>query len=253
MTTGKGKINLIGIGPGDAKYLTPAASDALSESDVIVGFRAYIQQIEGLIVGKDVVSMELGQELERAAAAVDSAYAGKTVAVVSSGDAGIYGMSGPVFRVLTDRDWDGQDPVVETVPGVSAMQAAAAVLGSPLMQDFCAISLSDLLTPWTAIEQRLKAAAQGDFVVALYNPRSRTRQWQLMEARRILLEHRSGKTPVGVVKDAFRPGQQVTITDLEGLEGIAEDINMVTTVVIGNSTTYLLQGHMATPRGYRDK
>ena len=253
MTTEKGKINLIGIGPGDAKYLTPAASDALSESDVIVGFRAYIQQIEGLIVGKDVVSMELGQELERAAAAVDSAYAGKTVAVVSSGDAGIYGMSGPVFRVLTDRDWDGQDPVVETVPGVSAMQAAAAVLGSPLMQDFCAISLSDLLTPWEKIRGRLEAAGQGDFVVALYNPRSHRRQTQLLEAREILLKHRPGDTPVGIVGDAFRPGQRVKITTLQDLDKEAGSVDMVTIVVIGNSTTYLHGGKVITPRGYEEK
>ena len=253
MTTGKGKINLIGIGPGDPGYLTPAASHALSESDVIVGFRAYIQQIEGLIAGKEVVSMELGQELERAAAAVDSAYAGKTVAVVSSGDAGIYGMSGPVFRVLTDRDWDGQDPAVETVPGVSAMQAAAAVLGAPLMQDFCAISLSDLLTPWEKIRGRLEAAGQGDFVVALYNPRSQRRQTQLLEAREILLKHRSGDTPVGIVGDAFRPGQRVKITSLQGLEKEAESVDMVTIVVIGNSTTYLHAGKVITPRGYEEK
>ncbi|HIN36546.1 MAG TPA: precorrin-3B C(17)-methyltransferase [Dehalococcoidia bacterium] len=253
MTTGKGKINLIGIGPGDPGYLTPAASHALSESDVIVGFRAYIQQIECLIAGKEVVSMELGQELERAAAAVDSAYAGKTVAVVSSGDAGIYGMSGPVFRVLTDRDWDGQDPAVETVPGVSAMQAAAAVLGSPLMQDFCAISLSDLLTPWEKIRGRLEAAGQGDFVVALYNPRSQRRQTQLLEAREILLKHRSGDTPVGIVGDAFRPGQRVKITSLQGLEKEAESVDMVTIVVIGNSTTYLHAGKVITPRGYEEK
>ena len=253
MTTGKGKINLIGIGPGDPGYLTPAASHALSESDVIVGFRAYIQQIEGLIAGKEVVSMELGQELERAAAAVDSAYAGKTVAVVSSGDAGIYGMSGPVFRVLTDRDWDGQDPAVETVPGVSAMQAAAAVLGSPLMQDFCAISLSDLLTPWDKIRGRLEAAGQGDFVVALYNPRSQRRQTQLLEAREILPKHRPGDTPVGIVGDAFRPGQRVKITSLQGLEKEAESVDMVTIVVIGNSTTYLHAGKVITPRGYEEK
>ena len=253
MTTGKGKINLIGIGPGDPGYLTPAASHALSESDVIVGFRAYIQQIECLIAGKEVVSMELGQELERAAAAVDSAYAGKTVAVVSSGDAGIYGMSGPGFRVLTDRDWDGQDPAVETVPGVSAMQAAAAVLGSPLMQDFCAISLSDLLTPWEKIRGRLEAAGQGDFVVALYNPRSQRRQTQLLEAREILLKHRSGDTPVGIVGDAFRPGQRVKITSLQGLEKEAESVDMVTIVVIGNSTTYLHAGKVITPRGYEEK
>ena len=253
MTTGEGKINLIGIGPGDPGYLTPAASHALSESDVIVGFRACSQQIECLIAGKEVVSMEWGQELERAAAAVDSAYAGKTVAVVSSGDAGIYGMSGPVFRVLTDRDWDGQDPAVETVPGVSAMQAAAAVLGSPLMQDFCAISLSDLLTPWEKIRGRLEAAGQGDFVVALYNPRSQRRQTQLLEAREILLKHRPGDTPVGIVGDAFRPGQRVKITSLQGLEKEAESVDMVTIVVIGNSTTYLHAGKMITPRGYEEK
>jgi len=248
-----GKIHLVGLGPGDANYLAPAASDALAESEVIVGFRAYIQQIEGLIAGKEVVSMELGQELERAAAAVDSAYAGKTVAVVSSGDAGIYGMSGPVFRVLTDRDWDGQNPAVETVPGVSAMQAAAAVIGSPLMQDFCAISLSDLLTPWEKIRGRLEAAGQGDFVVALYNPRSKRRQTQLLEAREILLKHRPGDTPVGLVGDAFRPGQRVKITSLQDLEKDAEFVDMVTIVVIGNSTTYLHSGKVITPRGYEEK
>ena len=256
MTTASGKngkIHLVGLGPGDAQYLAPAASKALADSDVIVGFRAYIQQIEGLIAGKEVVSMELGQELERAAVAVDSAYAGKTVAVVSSGDAGIYGMAGPVFRVLTDRDWDGQNPAVETVPGVSAMQAAAAVLGSPLMQDFCAISLSDLLTPWEKIRGRLEAAGQGDFVVALYNPRSQRRQTQLLEAREILLKHRPGDTPVGIVGDAFRPGQRVTITNLQDLEKEAESVDMVTIVVIGNSTTYLHGGRVITPRGYEEK
>ena len=256
MTTASGKtgkIHLVGLGPGDAQYLTPAASQALADSDVIVGFRAYIQHIEGLIAGKEVVSMELGQELERAEAAVDSAYTGKTVAVVSSGDAGIYGMSGPVFWVLTDRDWDGQDPEVETVPGVSAMQAAAAVLGSPLMQDFCAISLSDLLTPWKKIQGRLEAAGQGDFVVALYNPRSQRRQSQLLEAREILLKHRPGDTPVGIVGDAFRPGQRVKITSLQDLEKEAQSVDMVTIVVIGNSTTYLHAGRVITPRGYEEK
>ena len=253
MATSSGKIYLVGLGPGDPQYLAPAASVALSTSDVIVGFRAYIQQIEALTEGKEVVSMELGQELERASAAVDSAYSGKTVAVVSSGDAGIYGMSGPVFRVLTDRDWDGQNPEVQTVPGVSAMQAAAAVLGSPLMQDFCAISLSDLLTPWEKIRSRLEAAGQGDFVVALYNPRSRRRQTQLLEAREILLKYRPGDTPVGLVCDAFRPGQKVTVTSLQDLEKDAELVDMVTMVVIGNSTTYLHGGKVITPRGYEEK
>ena len=255
MTTAStnGKINLVGIGPGNLQYLAPAASQAMAESDVIVGFRAYIDQIQDLITGKEVVSMELGQELERAAAAVDSAYSGKIVAVVSSGDAGIYGMSGPVFRVLTDRDWDGQSPAVVTVPGVSAMQAAAAVLGSPLMQDFCAISLSDLLTPWEKIRGRLEAAGQGDFVVALYNPRSKRRQTQLLEAREILLKHRPGDTPVGLVGDAFRPGQRVKLTTLQDLEKDADFVDMVTIVVIGNSTTYLHSGMVITPRGYEEK
>ena len=197
--------------------------------------------------------MELCQELERAAAAVDSAYAGNTVSVVSSGDAGIYGMSGPVFRVLTDRDWNGQYPTVVTVPGVSAMQAAAAVLGSPLMQDFCAISLSDLLTPWNKIRARLEAAGQGDFVISLYNPRSKRRQTQLLEAREILLKHRPGDTPVGLVGDAFRPGQRVKLTTLHDLEKDVEFVDMVTIVVIGNSTTYLHGGKVITPRGYEEK
>lgn len=197
--------------------------------------------------------MELGQELERAAAAVDSAYAGNTVSVVSSGDAGIYGMSGPVFRVLTDRDWNGQYPTVVTVPGVSAMQAAAAVLGSPLMQDFCAISLSDLLTPWNKIRARLEAAGQGDFVISLYNPRSKRRQTQLLEAREILLKHRPGDTPVGLVGDAFRPGQRVKLTTLHDLEKDVEFVDMLTIVVIGNSTTYLHGGKVITPRGYEEK
>ena len=244
---------MVGLGPGEAGYLNPNAAAALRECDVVVGFRGYIEIAGDLLQGKEVVSMELGQELERAAKAVDLASEGKSVAVVSSGDPGIYGMSGPVFQVLTDRGWDGKDPRLESVPGITAMQAAAALLGSPLMQDFCAISLSDLMTPWETIKLRLESAAKGDFVVALYNPRSQRRQWQFPEARRILMEHRSGDTPVGIVGDAFRPNQRVTITDLEHLEEVAPQIDMVTTVVIGNSTTYLHQGRVITPRGYEKK
>ena len=246
-----GKLYLVGLGPGGSAHLTAGALSALAESDTIVGYTAYIDQAGDLLSGKDLVAMELGQELERASKAVDLAYDGHVVAVVSSGDAGVYGMSGPVFQVLTAKGWDGANPDVVTIPGVSAMQAAAALLGAPLMQDFCAISLSDLLTPWEAISQRLEAAARGDFVIALYNPRSRSRHWQLLEARRILMEHRFGNTPVGIVRDAFRPGQQVTITNLLDLERHSEGIDMVTTVVIGNSTTYVHQGYMATPRGYQ--
>ena len=249
----KGRISLVGLGPGDASLQTPAAVQALADADVVVGYRGYIEQVSSLSGGKQLVSMELGQELERAARAVELAYEGKSVAVVSSGDAGIYGMAGPVFRVLTDRGWDGDTPTMEVVPGISALQSAASLLGSPLMQDFCAISLSNLLTPWEAIEQRLKGAAIGDFVVVLYNPRSGRRTWQLPEARRILLEHRSGATPVGLIRDAYRPGQRIAVTDLDGLEARYEDVDMFTTVVIGNSSTYMHQGFMITPRGYEEK
>ena len=250
---GQGTIYLVGLGPGDAAYLNPGGAAALRDCDVVVGFRGYIEMAGDLLQGKELVSMELGQELERAAKAVDMAYDGKSVAVVSSGDPGIYGMSGPVFQVLTDRDWDGETPRIESLPGITAMQAAAALLGSPLMQDFCAISLSDLMTPWETIKLRLESAAKGDFVVSLYNPRSQRRQWQLLEARRILLDHRPGDTPVGIVGDAFRPKQRVTVTDLEHLEEVSPHIDMVTTVVIGNSTTYLHRGRVITPRGYERK
>ena len=248
-----GKLYLVGLGPGGLDHLTPAAQDALREADSVVGYGPYVEQVGPLVQGKNLVTMELGQELERAAKAVDLAYAGHRVAVVSSGDTGIYGMAGPVFRVLVDRGWDGENPPLEVLPGISAMQAAAAILGSPLMQDFCAISLSDLLTPWDTIVRRLEAAAHGDFVVALYNPRSRKRNQQLQEARSILLGHRSGETPVGIVRDAFRPGQGVNLTDLEHLIEHVDSVDMVTVVLIGNSTSFVHQGRMVTPRGYELK
>lgn len=248
-----GKLYLVGLGPGDAAMLTPAAQDAIADSSHVVGYRYYIDQIAGAATDKTLHSMELGQELERAALAVDLAYAGHTVAVVSSGDAGIYGMAGPVYRILTDRGWDGANPAVATVPGVSALQSAAALLGSPLMQDFCAISLSDLLTPWPQIRRRIYAAASGDFVTALYNPRSRRRTTQLDEARRIFLEHRDPDTPVGIVRHAYRAEQAVAIAKLDELDGAALGVDMFTTVIIGNSNTYIHQGRMITPRGYEAK
>ena len=248
-----GKLYLVGLGPGALDHLTPAAQAALQLADSVVGYRPYIDQVGSLVQGKDLVAMELGQELERAAKAVDLAFAGHCVALVSSGDAGIYGMAGPMFRALKDRSWDGNTPELVIIPGVSAMQAAAALLGAPLMQDFCAISLSDLLTPWDTILLRLEGAARSDFVVALYNPRSRERNWQLLEARRVLLDHRSGETPVGIVRDAYRPNQGVTVTDLQHLEDHADAVDMVSIVVVGNSSTHLDNGFMVTPRGYERK
>ncbi len=247
---GTGKLCLVGLGPGNTDHLTPLALAALDQAEWVVGYRAYVEQVSPLVKEKNLLAMNLGQEMERAAKAVDLAYQGASVAVISSGDTGIYGMAGPIFRVLVDRDWDGECPPLEILPGVSAMQAAAALLGAPLMQDFCSISLSDLLTPWETIRRRLEAAGQGDFVVAIYNPRSRTRDTQLREARLILLAHRTGDTPVGIVRNAYRADQGVTVTDLERLEDHLDSIDMVTVVLVGNSTTFVHRGHMVTPRGY---
>ncbi len=249
----EGRLILVGLGPGDSALLAPGAAAALERADVVVGFRGYMEQITDLTEGKELVSLELGQELERASRAVELAAHGRTVAVVSSGDAGVYGMAGPVFQVLTDRNWDGRHPEVVTVPGISALQSAASLLGSPLMQDFCAISLSDLLTPWRVIIRRLAAAAVGDFVVALYNPRSRRRDWQLLEACTILRDHRPATTPVGLVREAYRSGQEVIVTDLEQMKERCAEVDMFTTVIIGNSTSYTLSGKIVTPRGYADK
>jgi precorrin-3B C17-methyltransferase len=248
----KGKLYLVGLGPGDRSLMTPAAAGALSWCDVIVGYTGYVQQVRDLLEGKDIVAMELGQEMERATKAVELASAGKAVAVISSGDAGIYGMAGPVFQHLTSTGWDGQHPQVEVIPGVSALQAASAVLGAPLMQDFCAISLSDLMTPWDAIRRRLDAAAQGDFVIVLYNPRSRRRTTQIAEAREILMRYRNEETPVGIVRNAYRSSQKTLITALGQLQEHFDSIDMFTSLVIGNSTTYINSGHIITPRGYRD-
>ena len=245
-----GKIHLIGLGPGDRILLTPAALDAVQCSDAVVGYDGYLDQVRDMTGGKQIVSMPLGMEMERAAKAVELANEGKAVAMISSGDIGVYGMAGPVFEHLAANGWDGKHPQVEIVPGVTAAQAAASVLGAPLMQDFCAISLSDLMTPWDTIRKRLDAAAYGDFVITLYNPRSRRRRKQIVEARSIILEHRSADTPVGIVRNACRPDQKATLTTLGELERHFERIDMFTTVVIGNSTSYIHKGRMITPRGY---
>lgn len=245
-----GAIYLIGLGPGDRALLTPAAADALTRCDAVIGYKGYVDQVRDLLGGKRVIAMALGEEMARAALAADVAAGGDSVALISSGDAGIYGMAAPLFQHLAAIGWDGESPAVRAIPGVSAMQAAAAILGAPLMQDFCAISLSDLLTPWDAIRRRLEAAALGDFVIALYNPRSHKRQTHIVEARRIILLHRAPETPVGIVRSASRPDQRAALTTLGELERRYDDIDMFTTLIIGNSTTYVHSDRMITPRGY---
>jgi cobalt-precorrin 5A hydrolase / cobalt-factor III methyltransferase / precorrin-3B C17-methyltransferase len=180
--------------------------------------------------------------MERAKLALSEAREGASVALVSSGDVGVYAMASPVLEIAGDN----VDVVV--VPGVTASQAAASLLGSPLGHDHCSVSLSDLLTPWEVIQARVRAAAEGDFVVSLYNPRSKGRDWQLGKVKEILLGHRPPDTPVGIVKDAYRPTQQVTLTDLTSLR--PEDVDMLTIVVVGSSQTRLAAGRMVTPRGY---
>lgn len=230
--------------------MTPATRQALSGCDAVVGYDGYLAQIRDLINGKKVVSLPLGKEMERAATAIELSNEGLSVVVISSGDIGVYGMAGPVYEQLAANGWDGKHPRVEVVPAVSAAQAAASVLGAPLMQDFCAISLSDLMTPWDTIRKRLDAAAYGDFVIVIYNPRSKRRHRQIVEAREIVLKHRKADTPVGIVRNASRADEQYALTTLGDLKDHFERIDMFTTLVIGNSTTYIHGGRMVTPRGY---
>jgi len=239
---------IVGIGPGGRPHMTGRALEAIAAAEVVVGYTLYIEMLGELVAGKTVVSTGMTREVDRCAEAVRLALAGRAVAVVSTGDPGVYGMAGLVLELLAETDPAGQ-VAVELVPGVSAVHAAASLLGAPLMTDFAVISLSDLLTPWATIRQRLEGAGAGDFVVALYNPRSKKRVTHLEEACTILARHRPGTTPAGVVRNALRDGQQVELTTLTALPTCAVD--MMSVVVIGNSTTRLLQGRLVTPRGYR--
>ncbi|WP_263768549.1 precorrin-3B C(17)-methyltransferase [Propionivibrio soli] len=252
----RGKIMLVGLGPGRHDYLTARARAAIAEADTVIGYVTYIRLVEDLLEGKEVVKKAMTEELDRAIEAYERAKAGKKVALISSGDAGVYGMAGPTFEVLFQAGWtppgdDGEGIEVEIVPGASAINTCAALVGAPLTHDFCAISLSDLLTPWPTIARRLDAAAYADFVVALYNPKSGRRTRQIEEAQRIFQRHRAPETPVAVVKSAFRTKQRIEFTTLDRLADA--DIGMLTTVLIGNSNTFVKHGLMITPRGYANK
>jgi cobalt-precorrin 5A hydrolase/precorrin-3B C17-methyltransferase len=251
--TKRGTLAIIGIGPGARAWRTAEADAALSRASDLVGLPLYLDLLGRDIAGKTRHERALGAEAERARLALDLAAAGRDVALISSGDAGIYGLASLAFELLDlaeNESW--RRVAVSVVPGVSALQAAAARLGAPLGNDFCAISLSDLLTPWPAIERRLEAAAAGDFVVALYNPRSQRRRTQLARACEILLRARGGETPAAVARNLGRPGESVTVTTLAGL-GEAE-IDMLSLVIVGSSATRVIPGRLPriyTPRGYR--
>lgn len=250
----RGRLAIVGIGPGDAGSRSAAAEAALRAASDVVGYRLYLDLLGSAITGKMLHPGVLGAEEERARLALDLAAEGRSVALASSGDAGIYGLASLVFELI-DREarTDWRRVAIEVVPGVSAMQAAAARLGAPLGHDFCAISLSDLLTPWDTIERRLEAAAAGDFVVALYNPRSARRAGQLARAREILLAKRAGDTPVALARNLGRSGERVTVTTLAALDPAAAD--MLTLLLVGSSATRKLQGAdlIYTPRGYAAK
>lgn len=250
--TPRGKIMLVGLGPGSHDYLTGRARTAIAEADTVIGYATYIRLVKDLLDGKEVIKKAMTEELDRAIEAYDRAKLGKKVALVSSGDAGVYGMAGPTFEVLFQAGWTPDSGVdVEIIPGASALNTCASLVGAPLTHDFCAISLSDLLTPWPTIARRLDAVAYSDFVVALYNPKSGRRTRQIQEAQRIFLRHRDPNTPVAIVKSAFRPKQRIEFTTLEKMA--EADIGMLTTVLIGNSNTFVKHGLMITPRGYANK
>ena len=241
-----GKIIIAGIGPGSKEDITPAVLQAVQQADAIVGYKYYFQFIEPYVKeGCQCIDTGMKKERERAEQAFLLAETGKTVVVISSGDAGLYGMAPLVYEMLRER---GSQVELATLPGISAFQKAASLLGAPIGHDVCIISLSDLMTPWEVIERRIKAAATGDFVTAIYNPKSHGRYWQLYRLQELFLQERSADTPVGYVRQAGREEQEVKVTTLGAFD--PEDVDMFTVVIIGNSQSYLSDGKFITPRGY---
>jgi precorrin-3B C17-methyltransferase len=226
--------------------MTPEAKQAIENAEVIIGYKTYVKLIQSIIKPDvEVISGNMGQEVERAKTAVTKALKNKKVAVISSGDPGVYGMAGVVLEVAAREN---AEVPIEIVPGVTAATAAAAALGAPLVGDFAVLSLSDILTPWNLIEKRLRAAAGADFVIVLYNPQSQGRREPLAKAYDILLEYRSPDTPVGIVKQVGRAGEEAVVTTLKKM--LDHEVDMVTTIIVGNSTTRIINQKMITPRGY---
>jgi precorrin-3B C17-methyltransferase len=243
-----GSLCVVGLGPGTSALLTGQAQAALQGADVIIGYDGYFQWIADLVHHKECIALPLTQEVARAQLAVERALAGQAVSVISSGDAGIYGMASLVLEVLERHQENAALPDVVVIPGVSAVNACAALLGAPIAHDFAVLSLSDLLTPWAVIEKRLAAAAEADFVMVLLNPKSVRRQWQFARACALIGQHRAPETPVGLVRNAYRPDQAVVLTTVSGLADA--DVDMLTTVIVGNSQTRCFQSRLITPRGY---
>jgi precorrin-3B C17-methyltransferase len=252
MSDSKGILYVVGIGPGAEAHATPAALNAIAESQLVVGYTTYIKLVRHLLEGKEIVKTGMTEEIGRARAAIERARDGATVSLISSGDAGVYGMAGLVFQVLKEMGWKrGDSPELRLIPGMTALNSCASLVGAPLVHDSCSISLSDLLTPWSVIERRIEAAASADFVIGLYNPASGRRTRQIVDAQAIIRHHREGSTPVALVKSAYRHMEQVVLTDLDTF--LEYEIGMLTTVIIGSSNTFMFEGYMVTPRGYTNK
>ena len=241
---------MVGTGPGSPDHLTPRARQAIEKAHTIIGYQTYLEKLGNIIVPKkqEVISSTMMKEVDRCGQALDLAEQGKDVVLVCGGDPGIYAMAGLVFELAMERN---AGTAIDIVPGIAALNSCAALLGAPLMHDFAVISLSDLLTPWEVIEQRLKAAAAADFVIVLYNPKSKKRTSQIVRAQEIIMEYRDGKTPAGIVTGAARENEMIRLTTLQAMPD--QEIGMQTTVIIGNSTTFIWQNKMITPRGYRAK
>jgi len=249
-----GKLYIVGVGPGAHDHMTFRAKQVIEESNTIVGYDTYVGLVEDLIQGKEIHRYAMTQEVERAKQCIELAQSGKIVSLVSSGDPGIYGMAGLIYETLAEAGWDPKSGLeVEVVPGVSALNSCASLIGSPLMTDFAVVSMSDLLVPWEIITKRVEAAAQGDYVIVIYNPSSKKRIHQLQDTRKLLLKYRKPSTPVAIIKGAYRDSQVIVITDLENMEAHADKLGMISTVIIGNSSTYNFKNLMINPRGYTSK
>lgn len=240
------KVYVVGIGPGDFEQMTVKAARVLKESDVIIGYTVYIDLVRDHLPGKEFLSTPMTKEADRCRMAFSEAQKGRTVSMICSGDAGVYGMAGLMYEIGAKYP----DIELEIVPGVTAATAGAALLGAPLTHDFCVISLSDLLTPWALIEERLLAASKVDFAVCLYNPSSKKRQDYLKKACDLMLQYKSPDTVCGIGKMIGRQGQEKELMTLERLRDTGVD--MFTTVFVGNSQTKVVSGAMVTPRGYKD-
>jgi len=244
----RGTLYVVGTGPGALKHMTPAAGEALEKADIIVGYKTYLDLIPGYLEGKEVLASQMMKEVDRCRKSLELARNGQKVALVCGGDPGIYAMAGLVFEMAKEHDSDCN---IEIIPGIAAVNGCAARLGAPLMHDFAAVSLSDLLTPLELIKKRLEAVACADFVVAIYNPKSKKRTEQIKIAQEIFLKYRDPKTPVGIVTAATRDNETITLTTLADM--LSCEIGMQSTVMIGNSQTYIWNEKMVTPRGYSGK